>query len=144
MNRISPEERRAVVACLVEGNSLRATERMTGVSRNTITKLLVDLGTVCSIHQDRAMRDLTCERLQVDEIWAFCGMKQKNVPVEKRGELGYGDVWTWVAIDADTKLVPTYRVGTRELPEAVSFMQDLAKRLRYRVQRDDSRQPISR
>jgi IS1 family transposase len=134
MNRISAEQRRAIVACLVEGNSLRATERMTGASRNTITKLLVDLGTVCSIHMDREMRDLPCERLQVDEIWSFCGMKQKNVPVEKRGELGYGDVWTWVAIDADTKLVPTYRVGSRDYPEAVGFLQDLAKRLSSRVQ----------
>jgi hypothetical protein len=100
MNRLSTEKRRAVIASLVEGNSIRATVRMTGVAKNTVTKLLVDMGTVCSIPQDRVMRDLTCERIQCDEIWTFVGAKQKNVPDEKRGE--YGDWWTWVALDADT------------------------------------------
>src|SRR5260221_14665175 len=108
MNRLSTEKRAAVIASLVEGNSIRATVRMTGVAKNTVTKLLVDMGTVCSVHQDRVMRDLPCERVQCDEIWAFVGSKQKNVPKGKEDE--YGDVWTWVAIDADTKLVPTYRV----------------------------------
>src|SRR5207244_1429059 len=105
MNRLSPERRKQVVACLVEGNSIRATVRMTGVAKNTVTKLLVDLGTVCSVYQDRVMRDLPCERVQCDEIWSFCGAKAKNVKPEKREE-GWGDVWTWVAMDADTKLVP--------------------------------------
>jgi IS1 family transposase len=132
MNRLSAEKRRAVIAALVEGNSLHATARMTGVARNTVTKLLLDLGTVCSIYQDRTLRDLTCERIQVDEIWAFVYSKQANVPPEKRGEAG--DVWTWVALDADTKLVPTYRIGARDLTEATAFMTDLAKRLRNRVQ----------
>jgi len=86
MNRITAADRRRVVAALIEGNSLRSTERMTGVSRNTITKLLLDLGTVCSVYQDKAMRDLTCERIQVDEIWAFVYAKEKNVPAGKRGE----------------------------------------------------------
>src|SRR5436190_23875107 len=113
MNRLSPEKRKQVVACLVEGSSIRATVRMTGVAKNTVVKLLVDLGTVCSIYQDRVMRDLACERIQTDEIWAFVGAKQKNVKPEKRAE-GWGDVWTWVAIDADTKLVPSYRVGWRD------------------------------
>src|ERR1700730_15604760 len=102
MNRLSPEKRTQVIACLVEGNSIRATVRMTGVAKNTVTKLLVDMGTVCSIHQDRVMRDLPCERIQCDEIWAFVGAKAKNVPVEKHGDKNYGDVWTWVAIDPDT------------------------------------------
>lgn len=133
-NKLSPEKRAAVVACLVEGNSIRATVRMTGAAKNTVSKLLVDLGTVCSIYQDRVMRDLTCERIQCDEIWSFCYSKQKNVPREKRGEFGYGDVWTWVAMDADTKLVPSYRVGWRDLREATAFMSDLAARLRHRVQ----------
>lgn len=132
MNRLTAEKRAQVVAVLVEGNSVRATVRMTGVAKNTVTKLLVDLGTVCSIFQDRVMRDLTCERIQCDEIWTFVGAKQKNVPADKRDE--YGDIWTWVAMDADTKLVPTYRIGGRDLGEASSFMTDLAKRLRYRVQ----------
>jgi IS1 family transposase len=132
MNRLSPEKRRAIVAALVEGNSIRATCRMTGVARNTVTKLLVDLGTACSVYQDHAMRDLPCKRVQCDEIWCFVGSKQKNVPDDKRGE--YGDWWTWVAIDADTKLVPSYRVGPRDLQEARLFIADLAKRLSNRVQ----------
>src|SRR5438477_6062724 len=117
MNRLSAEKRTQVIGCLVEGNSIRATVRMTGVAKNTVTKLLVDLGTACSVHMDEAMRDLPCERLQVDEIWAFVGAKQRNVAPEK-AEDGWGDVWTWVALDADTKLVPTYRVGPRDLQEA--------------------------
>jgi IS1 family transposase len=132
MNRLSSEKRAQVIACLVEGNSIRATVRMTGVAKNTVTKLLVDLGTACSVHMDVTMRDLPCERIQVDEIWAFCYSKQKNVPADKEGEAG--DVWTWVAIDADTKLVPSYRVGSRDLGEAREFMQDLAGRLSHRVQ----------
>jgi IS1 family transposase len=134
MNRLSSEKRKAVIAALVEGNSIRATCRMTGVAKNTVVKLLVDLGTACSIHQDRVMRDLPCKRVQVDEIWTFCYSKAKNVPEDKRGEFGYGDVWTWVALDSDTKLVPSYRVGPRDLQEARLLMADLAKRLRHRVQ----------
>jgi IS1 family transposase len=134
MNRLSTQQRKQVVASLVEGNSIRATCRMTGVSKNTVSKLLTDLGLVCSIHQDRVMRDLPCERIQCDEIWSFVGMKQKNVPAEKAGEFGYGDVWTWVALDADTKLVPSYRVGSRDISDARDFIADLAKRLSNRVQ----------
>src|SRR5256714_9598374 len=132
MNRLSTGKRVAIVAALVEGNSVRATARMTDVSKDTVVKLLVDLGTACSVHMDYAMRDLTCKRVQCDEIWTFVGSKQKNVPDGRRGE--YGDWWTWVAIDADTKLVPTYRVGPRDLQEAHLFIADLAKRLRHRVQ----------
>ena len=102
MNRLSPEKRSSVIAALVEGNSIRATVRMTGVAKNTVTKLLTDMGVVCSALMDREMRDLPCERIQVDEIWAFVGCKEKNVPDERRGEFGVGDVWTWVALDADT------------------------------------------
>ncbi len=134
MNKLSPEKRAAVIACLVEGNSIRATVRMTGVAKNTVTKLLVDLGTVCSIHQDRLMRDLSCERIQCDEIWSFVGMKAKTVPVERRGEYGIGDVWTWVAIDPDTKLVPTWLVWDRGPESAIAFMVDLAGRLANRIQ----------
>jgi IS1 family transposase len=105
---------------------------MTGVAKNTVVKLLVDLGEVCSIHMDRTMRELPCRRLQVDEIWAFVYAKQKNVPPEKQGAAG--DVWTWVAIDADTKLVPTFHIGPRDLATATSFMSDLASRLSGRVQ----------
>lgn len=132
MNRISADKRRAVVASLVEGNSLRATSRMTGVSLNTVTKLLVDLGTVCSIEQDQLLRNLSCEHIQVDEIWSFVYSKARNVPEGKRGEAG--DVWTWVALDADTKIVPSYRIGPRDYRTAVAFMDDLQKRLTNRVQ----------
>jgi IS1 family transposase len=133
MNRLSTEKRAAVVAALVDGNSIRATVRMTGVAKNTVTKLLVDLGTACSVHMDEAMRDLPCKTLQVDEIWAFVGARQRNVSPEK-AEDGWGDVWTWVALDADTKLVPSYRVGPRDLQEARRFLRDLASRMAGRVQ----------
>jgi IS1 family transposase len=132
MNRLTSEKRTQVIGCLVEGNSIRSTVRMTGVAKNTVTKLLVDMGTACSVYMDVTMRDLPCERLQVDEIWAFVGSKQKNVPAGKEGE--YGDIWTWVALDADTKLVPSYRIGGRDAGEAHAFMQDLSRRLRHRVQ----------
>ena len=141
MNRLTTEKRSQVVAALVEGNSIRATVRMTGVAKNTVTKLLTDLGTVCSVYQDQAMRDLPCERIQCDEIWAFVGAKAKNVKPNKRAE-GWGDVWTWVGMDADSKLVASYRVGSRSPEDAAEFMRDLAKRLRNRVQlTTDGHQP---
>ncbi|HZP72999.1 MAG TPA: IS1 family transposase [Gaiellaceae bacterium] len=132
MNRLTGEKRTMIVASLVEGNSINATCRMAGVSKNTVLKLLGDLGLICSIHQDRLLRNLTCERVQVDEIWSFVYAKQKNVPAEKRGEAG--DVWLWTAIDADTKLVPTYRLGPRDMRTAVDFIGDLEKRLANRIQ----------
>src|SRR5215212_4524131 len=113
MNKLDTSKRAQVLRCLVEGNSIRSTVRITGVAKDTVTKLLVDAGRVCSEYQNRVMRDLPCKRLQVDEIWAFCGMKQKQVPEDRKGELGIGDVWTWVAIDADTKLIPCWLVGGR-------------------------------
>jgi len=122
-NVLSTQKRAAVVRCLVEGNSIRATVRITGVAKNTVTKLLVDLGEVCAAYQNEIMRDLPCKRLQVDEIWSFCYAKQKNVPDELRNESGYGDVWTWVAIDADTKLVPAYMVGDRSYADAYYFIK---------------------
>jgi IS1 family transposase len=134
MNRLSPAKRKAVVASLVEGNSIGSTVRMTGVAKATVMKLLLDLGTACSVYQDATLRDLPCERVQCDEIWSFCYAKAKNVPAEKRGERGVGDVWTWVAIDSDTKLVPSFHIGARDLRSATYFMSDLASRLRSRVQ----------
>src|SRR5579871_5325835 len=108
MNKLTIDKRVSVVKHLVDGCSVNGTVRMTGVSKNTILKLLVDLGCACAEYQHRVLRNLHCRRLQLDEIWSFVGMKAKNVPEEKRGQLGYGDVWTWVAIDADTKLVPSW------------------------------------
>jgi IS1 family transposase len=130
MNRLSTERRAAIVASLVEGNSLRATVRMTGAAKNTVTKLLVDVGAACSEYQDRVMRDLRCGVMEVDEIWAFCYAKQKNVPEEHKGTFGYGDVWTWTALCADTKLVPTWLVGERTVNDGWTFLLDLKARLR--------------
>lgn len=134
MNRLTSEKRARIIAALVEGNSIRATVRMTGVSKNTVTKLLVDLGAACSAYQDEHLRNLPCKRLQCDEIWSFCYSKQKNVPAEKQGEFGYGDVWTWTAICADTKIIPAWLVADRGAGSAYAFMQELAGRLSERVQ----------
>ncbi len=134
MNKLTTEKRCAVVRALVEGCSIRATVRMTGVAKNTVSKLLVALGTACSEYQDHALRNLPCKRLQLDEIWSFVYAKAKNVPAEKSGEFGIGDVWTWTAIDADSKLVPSWLVGSRDGACATEFVKDLATRLSNRVQ----------
>ena len=134
MNALSLEKRVQVIASLVEGNSIRATVRMTGVAKNTVVNLLVDLGQACLEYQDKTLRNLPCKRIQCDEIWSFCYPKDKNVPEDKRSTFGYGDVWTWVAIDADIKLVASFAVGRRSLQTAKSFMDDLAGRLANRVQ----------
>ena len=133
MNKLSTEERKRVVAALVEGNSLRAVTRMTGVHRTTVMKLLVDLGTACSAYQDAAFVNLPCKRVQCDEIWCFVGAKEKNATDEKKAQ-GWGDVWTWVALDAETKLVPCWFIGGRDADSAFHFMHDLAARLANRVQ----------
>jgi IS1 family transposase len=132
MNQLSTEKRAAVVAALVEGNSLRGTARLTGVARMTIEKLLRDLGTASAAYHDANVRDLKTRRVQCDEIWSFVGAKAKNVPEDKRGQ--WGDVWTWTAIDADSKLIVGYRVGQRTASDAYDFMQDVASRLSNRVQ----------
>ena len=135
MNRLTNEKRVAVVKALVEGNSIRSTVRMTGVAKNTIVKLLADLGRACAEYQDKTLRNLPCKRLQCDEIWSFCYAKAKNAPTAKAAPEGAGDVWTWTAIDADTKLVPCWMLsGARDLGSATEFMRDLAGRLRGRVQ----------
>ncbi|MHB8131971.1 MAG: IS1 family transposase [Mobilitalea sp.] len=135
MNRLSIERRARIIGCLVEGNSLRATARMTDTAINTVVKLLVDSGKACSEYQDKALRNLNkCKRLQCDEIWSFCYSKEKNVPEDKKGQFGYGDVWTFTAICADTKLVPSWMVGSRDLETAEIFINDLASRLSHRVQ----------
>ena len=123
-----------MIAALVEGNSINATVRMTGISKVTILKLLKDAGTACDAYQGRVLRGLKCRRIQCDEIWQFCYAKEKNVPADKKGKFGYGDVWTWVAIDADTKLVPAYLTGNRNALSAGLFINDLASRLATRVQ----------
>jgi IS1 family transposase len=134
MNTLTIAKRAQVLSCLVEGNSILATERMTGVAKNTITKLLVDVGTACAAYQYETLRGLTCKRIQCDEIWSFCHAKEKNVPAEHKGEYGYGDVYTWTALCADTKLVPSFLVGKRDASYAQIFIDDLASRLNNRVQ----------
>jgi IS1 family transposase len=133
MNSLDSDERIRVVAALVEGNSIRSTSRMTGVARNTVTKLLVDLGQACMNYHDKQVRNVTVRRLQCDEICAYVGAKAKNVSAAKK-EIGWGDVWTWVGIDADTKLVVSYLVGGRGADWAKDFMEDCASRIRNRVQ----------
>jgi IS1 family transposase len=133
-NVLSTADRAAVVAALVEGCSIRSTSRMTGVSRNTVTKLLLDLAASCQKYADEHLVNLPCRRLQVDEIWEFVYAKQKNVPAEMRGTFGYGDVWTFAAIDAETKLVPSWLVGSRDSGSATAVLQDLAGRLAGKIQ----------
>jgi IS1 family transposase len=133
MNKLSTAKRVAVVSALVEGCSIRSTVRMTGVSKNTVAKLLVELGAACTKFQDETLRNLSCKRLQCDEIWSFVGGKDKNLSDEKK-EAGLGSVWTWTAIDADTKLIASWLVGSRDAGSAYEFMQDVAGRLRGRVQ----------
>lgn len=127
-NVLSRSDRTAVVAALVEGNSIRSTSRMTGVARNTVSKLLLELAAVCSRYQNEALRDLPCKRFEIDEIWSFVYAKQKNVPEDRKGEFGCGDVWTFAAICADTKLVPSWLVASRDAESATELMQDLASR----------------
>lgn len=133
MNRLSIDRQAQAISALVEGNSIRSTERMTGIHRDTIMRLLVQVGEGCAALMDKEMRDLTSERIQVDEIWAYVGKKQRHVTSnDNRSQVG--DMWTFVALDPDTKLVPTYRVGKRTKVEATAFMNDLSSRLANRVQ----------
>ncbi|MBS1843881.1 MAG: IS1 family transposase [Actinobacteria bacterium] len=134
MNRLSIEKRAQIIGALVEGNSIRATCRMTGAAKNTVTKLLVDVGQAAADYQDRVLRDLPCKVVEVDEIWAYCYAKQKNVPEQFKGTPGYGDVWTFTAVCADTKLVPAWLVGERTGDDADVFLRDLADRMADRIQ----------
>jgi len=133
-NVLPLEKRAAIVAALVEGMSVRGAARMLDVSKDTVGKLSLELGEACIRYMDETLRDLPCKRLQVDEVWAFCYSKAKNVPAEKQGQFGYGDVWAFTAVDAESKLIPTFLVGSRDLGSATEFMQDLAGRLACRPQ----------
>ena len=133
MNRLYTQTQARVISCLIEGCSIRATVRMTGAAKNTIVKLLADIGCACAGYHNRTVRNLKVRRLQADEIWSFVGAKAKNTRLEKKQE-GWGDVWTWVGIDADTKLVVSYLVGGRDGGWASDFMEDCAKRISNRVQ----------
>src|SRR5207253_2926303 len=133
MNKLSTDKRAQVVAALVEGNSIRSTVRMTGVAKRTVSRLLVELGEACSRYQDKAFVNLKCHRVQCDEVWTFTLAKEKNCTAEMKAK-GYGDTWTWVAMCADSKLVPCWLVGQRRAGEAYHFIHDLKSRLAHRVQ----------
>jgi IS1 family transposase len=134
MNRLDSEVRGRVINCLVEGCSIRSTVRMTGVAKKTVTRLLVEIGAVCSAYQDRVFRNLNCKRIQVDECWSYCYAKAKNVTPEILAKNPHaGDAWTWAAIDADTKLIPSWIIGPRDGVTARMFVNDLADRLADRV-----------
>jgi IS1 family transposase len=134
VNKLDNDKRAQVIAALVEGASCRSVSRMTGVARNTVASLLVEIGAACAEYQDKALRNLPCKLIQCDEIWSYIGAKDKNVPNDKQGQFGIGSVWTWTALDADTKLICSWMVGNRDGNAAYDFMKDLAGRLANRVQ----------
>lgn len=134
MNKLNLDRQAQIIKVLCEGNSIRSTARITGTAVNTVVKLLREVGAACLDYQDNVMHNLQCKKLQCDEIWSFVYAKAKNVPEEHNGEFGYGDVWTFTAIDADTKLVPCWQVGARDIDCAYDFIADLRARLANRVQ----------
>ena len=134
MNKLSIEKRAMILTLLVEGSSMRSTSRIADVSINTVTKLLIDAGTVCAEYQNEHLVNIKSKRVQCDEIWSFCYAKEKNVAPEDKGILGYGDVYTWTAIDADSKLAISWLVGRRDYEYAEAFIGDLASRLSDRIQ----------
>src|ERR1700730_14805887 len=134
MNKLTRKDRGQILHLLCEGNSIRAVTRLTGASKKAVSKLMVDAGQAAAWYQDRVFRNLTCKRIQVDEIWAFVYAKQKNVATARAAPVDAGDVWTWTAIDADTKLIPSWFVGRRDSNAAIIFMDDLRSRLANRVQ----------
>lgn len=134
MKILKKEQRVKVLSGLVEGVGVNATCRMTGVAKNTVLKLLRDIGPVCVAHHDKTVRNLPSRRVECDEVWSFCYSKQKNVPEDKLGKFGYGDVWTWTALDANNKLIISYLAGLRDAGYAFEFMTDVASRLSNRVQ----------
>ncbi len=134
MNKLSLERKAGVIKALVEGNSILATCRITNTAKGTVMRLLRDVGKACAEYQDKHLRNLSCQRVECDEIWSFCYAKAKNVPQDKQDQSGYGDVWTFVALDADTKLVLSWLVGLREPQYAYEFFKDIKQRLSNRVQ----------
>jgi IS1 family transposase len=135
MNRLDSNTRAQVINCLIEGCSIRATVRMTGVAKKTVMRLLVEIGEVCAVYQDQTFRNLRCKRLQLDELWSWIFCKEKNRTEEiARKNPDAGDIWLWVCIDADSKLVASWRLGQRDLATATDFVEDVAKRVKGRVQ----------
>jgi IS1 family transposase len=133
MNKLATDTRILILRLLTEGSSLRSISRVAGVSINTVTKLLIDAGRACARFHHDTMRNLTCQRLQLDEIWSFVYAKDKNIPEGMETATGVGSIWTWVGIDEETKLIPSWLVGLRDAEHATAFVCDLASRLRNRV-----------
>jgi IS1 family transposase len=134
MNKLDIKARARILACLVDGNSIRATVRMTGSAKNTVVKLLAEVGAACAAYQDKTLCNLPCKRIQCDEIWSFVYAKARNVSTAKAAPEGAGDAWTWTALDADTKLIAGWMIGPRDAETAREFMTDVAERLSNRVQ----------
>ena len=134
MNKLSIDRQARIIKVLCEGNSIRSTARITDAAINTVVKLLQDVGAACARYQDEHLVDLPCNLIQCDEVWSFCYAKQKNVPENMQGRIGVGDVWTWVALDAETKLAAAWLVGLRDAGYAYEFMSDLKGRLASRAQ----------
>jgi IS1 family transposase len=134
MNKLTTKERAAILTLLCEGTSISATCRITGAAKNTVQKLLLEVGQACADYHDNVMRNLTCTRVECDELWGFIGMKEKNVPKELRGSGIVGDCYVWIAMDPETKLIPCWHIGTRSWEHARIFMDDLARRLGNRIQ----------
>ncbi len=133
MNRLKADRQETVIRALVEGASIRSVERMTRIHRDTIMRLMVNVGTTCGSILDELMRDLTCQRIELDEVWCYVGKKQRHVR-DSDDESAFGDFWTWVSMDAETKLVPSFMVGKRDAATAQVFIEDLSSRLANRVQ----------
>lgn len=134
MNRLSREKQIEVVKCLVEGMSIRSTSRITDVARNTVSKLILEIGEACQNYHDEHVRNLSSKRVECDEIWSFVGKKDKELLPEEEDKFGVGSVWTWTAIDAESKLAVSWLVGARDAESANQFMLDVADRLSNRIQ----------
>jgi IS1 family transposase len=134
MNKLGTEQRVLIVKALVDGVGVNATCRLSGAAKHTVLKLLAGLGEACAKFHDENVRNVQCKRIKCDEIWSFVGMKQKNVPAQKTGQFGLGDVWTWTAIEASNKLIVSYMIGLRDGGYATEFMRDVASRIANRVQ----------
>src|SRR5439155_8234792 len=134
MNKLNTSERVSIARALVEGNSINSTARITGISKPAVLNLMIQLGDVCRKLHDDKVRNVDAKRIQCDETWSFVGMKQRNIPAEKRGQADIGDAWVWCALDADSKLIVSYLVSKRTADCADEFMFDLADRLADRVQ----------
>ena len=133
MNKLSLDRRARILACLCEGNSIRATCRLLDCSKGAVIKLLEDVGAACRKFHDKHVRGVQAKRVQCDEVWSFCYAKEKNVPEEIKGQFGYGDVWTWTGIEAQTKLIIAWHVGRRDAGSARTFIMDLASRITNRI-----------